>query len=105
MLSLAGVGSIAKRLKALINGPSPFDKASALYALGEISANLRAKDDVAFRTTLQLQVFLDKAEQMMSHANPMVRRRALPAGEIRPEKTSERTAKSSASCAGSNTAS
>lgn len=69
--------STAKRLGVLMRMQSPYYKASALYALGEIAAHLKSSDEVSFQADSILQLLIDDAAVMIPHANKMVRRQAL----------------------------
>lgn len=71
--------TLAKRLRKMINAPSPYFKASGLYALGEIALHLKKDDEVAFLANRDLQRLLEDIPARVVHANRMVRRQALQA--------------------------
>jgi class 3 adenylate cyclase len=66
-----------RRLKTLLKSPSPFYRASAIYALTEIASHLKQLDEVAYRTNSELQRLLDQAAREARHENPMIQRQAL----------------------------
>jgi class 3 adenylate cyclase len=67
---------VAKKLKAMLAGQSPYLKASGLYALGEAAKYLRSTDEIAFSADNEMQALLESAEKLSSHANTMVVRQA-----------------------------
>ncbi len=67
---------VARKLKAMLKGPSPYSKASGLYALGEIAKFVREQDTVAFAADADLQSLFELATDLHSHANAMVSRQA-----------------------------
>ncbi|MES2856376.1 MAG: hypothetical protein V4692_10965, partial [Bdellovibrionota bacterium] len=67
------------KLDRMMKVQSPYFKASALYALGEIAQHLKRTDPVAFTTDDQLEKKLAQLPAFAFHANPMVRRQALKA--------------------------
>jgi|GEM_PF-6028656 len=69
----------AQWLKTMLKTPSPYSKASALYALGEIAKHFRETDEVAFSSNADLQALLEMIPKLTEHANAMVRRQALSA--------------------------
>jgi class 3 adenylate cyclase len=69
----------AQWLKTMLKTPSPYSKASALYALGEIAKHFRETDEVAFSSDADLQSLLEMVPKLAEHANAMVRRQALAA--------------------------
>jgi class 3 adenylate cyclase len=69
----------AQWLKTMLKAPSPYAKASALYALGEIAKHFRETDEVAFSSDAELQSLLEQIPKLCEHANAMVRRQALSA--------------------------
>ena len=66
-------------LKTMLKAPTPYSKASALYALGEISQHFRETDPVAFSSDSDLQGLLEMIPKLTEHPNAMVRRQALSA--------------------------
>ena len=66
-------------LKTMMKAPSPYQKASALYALGEIAKHFRETDEVAFSSDAELQSLLEMIPKLTEHANAMVQRQALSA--------------------------
>lgn len=69
----------AQWLKTMLNAPTPYSKASALYALGEIAKHFKETDEVAFSSDSDLQSLLEMIPKLTEHANAMVRRQALSA--------------------------
>lgn len=69
----------AQWLKTMLKTPSPYSKASALYALGEIAKHFKETDEVAFSSDAELQALLEMIPKLTEHANAMVRRQALAA--------------------------
>ena len=67
---------VAKRIRSMITKFGAYHRASALYALGEISAFLRQSDEVAFHADLGLQSLLEEALTMVTHKNQVIRRQA-----------------------------
>lgn len=66
-------------LKTMLKAPTPFSKASALYALGEIAKHFKETDQVAFSSDASLQSLLEMIPKLTEHANAMVQRQALAA--------------------------
>lgn len=66
----------ALSLKTMLKAKTPYSKASALYALGEIAKYFRGTDEVAFATDRDLQDLLEMVPKLADHANAMVRRQA-----------------------------
>jgi class 3 adenylate cyclase len=69
----------AQWLKTMLKAPTPYSKASALYALGEIAKHFKETDPVAFSSDADLQELLEMIPKLTDHANAMVRRQALSA--------------------------
>lgn len=67
----------AKRLEAMLHMKSPYYKASALFALGEIASYLRSIDSVSYHTDTVLQALLEELPTYVEHANKMVRRQCM----------------------------
>ena len=68
---------VSRNLQTMLKAQSPYYKASALYALGEIAKHLKTTDEVAFQSDLNFQSLLENSAILASHANKMVRRQAL----------------------------
>ncbi len=69
----------AQWLKTMLKAPTPYSKASGLYALGEIAKHFKETDEVAFSADSNLQELLEMIPKLTEHANAMVRRQALSA--------------------------
>ena len=66
----------ARALQTLLRTGSPYFKASALFALGEIARHLDDLDKVSFRADGRLQKLIDESLLLLRHPNEMVRRQA-----------------------------
>ncbi|HVK61509.1 MAG TPA: hypothetical protein VM432_08165, partial [Bdellovibrionales bacterium] len=71
----------ARKLDRMLTVQSPYFKASALYALGEIAVHQKKSDPVAFAADDRLEKQLAQLPKFAFHANLMVRRQALKAIE------------------------
>ena len=68
---------VSRSLQAMLKAQSPYYKASALYALGEIARHLKVTDEVAFQADLDFQKLIERGCELAAHANKMVRRQSL----------------------------
>ena len=66
--------SVARKVGAVLRVQSPYYKASAVYAIGEIAAFLKKADEVSYQADAHLQTLIDEAAPLLEHANKMVRR-------------------------------
>lgn len=66
--------SVARKVGAILRVQSPYYKASAVYAIGEIAAYLKGADQVSYQADWNLQKLIDEAIPLIQHANKMVRR-------------------------------
>lgn len=66
-------------LKTMLKAQTPYSKASALYALGEIAKHFKETDEVAFSSDADLQALLEMIPKLTEHPNAMVQRQAFAA--------------------------